>query len=319
MPRISFLFICCFFGIISAKMEDETCVGEGTCTDLRFNVDDTVLVNMGRSGWKVARIISLHHRESHWSSDQVAPYLVELDQGGMAYVPIDDSGYVREAKEKDIVKMQKRARLTQALSRDAERLKSEQLIAAEEMDISPTVATVIRYHAKSCHVRPGLYASGGQMDWENQPDKFRRILGSMSIDLPQSSISTKLPFKTKIWSIESLGVLLHDAAGLTAWKSQGRGVKYSLRANPSSGALQPLEIYYFGSVVGTDIPHWHYNPYWHSLERIAKLPKVNWDKIIKQLPKDAAIFALTSIVWRNAWKYIFFIFFQFRFFFRTKC
>merc|ERR1712178_77351 len=141
------------------------------------------------------------------------------------------------------------------------------------------------------------------MDWENQPDKFRRVMGSRSVDLPRSGKAVTVKAGTPLQQLESLGVLLHDAAGITAWKSQGPHVKYSLRANPSSGALQPLEMYVFGSFGEEAAAHWHYNPYWHSLEFIAPLPSERWNKILSQLPKGSILVGLTSIVWRNAWKY----------------
>ncbi|CAE8615837.1 unnamed protein product [Polarella glacialis] len=141
------------------------------------------------------------------------------------------------------------------------------------------------------------------MDWDSQPDKFRRMLGSPSLDLPRSGPEVTVPASSSLQSLSALGVLLHDAAGITAWKAQGQA-RWSLRANPSSGALQPLEIYLFGTVGDDKDPwHWHYNPYWHSLERVAQLPADRWASIAKQLPDGTIVVGLTSIVWRNAWKY----------------
>jgi hypothetical protein len=97
------------------------------------------------------------------------------------------------------------------------------------MGLGAELTAVLRYHAESCHIRPGLYASGGQMDWQNQPDKFRRVVGARSIDLPRSAAEAVVPDDAPLSSLRALGVLLHDAAGITAWKSQGRGVKYHLR------------------------------------------------------------------------------------------
>merc|ERR1719375_1862422 len=107
-----------------------------------------------------------------------------------------------------------------ALARDSEAYKSAQLSAANALRVRPDLVSVLRYHAESCHVRPGLYANGGAMDWENQPDKFRRVLGAKSLDLPRSSATASVPAGTPLWSMEALGVLLHDAAGITAWKRQ---------------------------------------------------------------------------------------------------
>merc|ERR1719262_720695 len=106
------------------------------------------------------------------------------------------------------------------------------------------------------------------MDWDNQPNKFRRALGAPCIDLPQSGPRAEASGDLRTFT--ALGVLLHDALGITAWKQSGRS-KWSLRANPSGGALQPLEAYVLGTIEGGEPCLWHYNPFWHCLERLAPL------------------------------------------------
>eukprot|EP00441_Pelagodinium_beii_P047986 CAMPEP_0197625138 /NCGR_PEP_ID=MMETSP1338-20131121/4575_1 /TAXON_ID=43686 ORGANISM="Pelagodinium beii, Strain RCC1491" /NCGR_SAMPLE_ID=MMETSP1338 /ASSEMBLY_ACC=CAM_ASM_000754 /LENGTH=686 /DNA_ID=CAMNT_0043195457 /DNA_START=95 /DNA_END=2155 /DNA_ORIENTATION=+ len=266
---------------------------------LRFPIGSSVLVNMGRSGWKVAQVLSHNHREPSWPSDQTAPYKVRVD-GGLAFVPIDDSRVIRAATEEDIARMRRAEERSAALGAAAERAKAAQLTAVDSPGRTQDVAAVLRYHAESCHVRPGLYANGGAMDWENQPDKFRRLLGAPSIDLPRSGADV-VP-EGPLHSLQSLGALLHDSCGITAWKGQGHA-RWSLRANPSSGALQPLEAFVFGQVGDRQAAQWHYNAYWHSLEFVADLPAQSWKSLERQLPQGAIVIALTSIVWRNAWKY----------------
>jgi hypothetical protein len=316
---------------------------------LRFQVGDIVLANMGRGSWKVGRIEHLHHREAHWPAGESSPYAIALDEGGGVYAPEDSEHVVRRASDADVRRLQQAAALEARLRGEAEALKRKQTDAARALahggpgqtERGEDLAAVLTYHAESCHVRPGLYAAGGQMDWQNQPDKFRRLLGAASVDLPRSSatlaaVSTPLSAAAPLSSnLAALGVLLHDAAGLTAWKRQGPDTKYSLRANPSSGALQPLEIFVLGvaAAATNDGDHaatadaaaasqrtddaatadaadgtrssayWHYNAYWHSLERVAPLPAARWAATLAQLPAGAVLVALTSIVWRNAWKY----------------
>eukprot|EP01063_Lacrimia_lanifica_P020742 TRINITY_DN28031_c0_g1_i1.p1 TRINITY_DN28031_c0_g1~~TRINITY_DN28031_c0_g1_i1.p1 ORF type:complete len:698 (+),score=213.32 TRINITY_DN28031_c0_g1_i1:42-2135(+) len=284
---------------------------DGTCSDaapggLRFDVGAAVVVNMGRRGWKAATVARHHHREASWPQQQeAAPYYVTLEGGGGAYVPKDQAGYVRAATAEEAARLRRSDALVHGpMAAAAQRFKKAQLDAAAD-EPAEAVRAVLRYHAESCHIRPGVYASGGAMDWDNQPDKFRRMFGARSVDLRRSGAGVAAA-PAGAWTADSLGELLHDAAGITAWKAQGKGVKYSLRANPSSGALQPLEMYVFGPVAGDagEPPaHWHYNPFWHSLEFVAPLPPAAWGGVAGQLPPGALLLAITTIVWRNAWKY----------------
>ena len=40
--------------------------------------------------------------------------------------------------------------------------------------------------------------------------------------------------------------------------------------------------------------HYHYNAYWHSLEKIAPLPREAYGALLDQLPAGAFLIALTS-------------------------
>ena len=48
-----------------------------------------MLANMGR-GPETGRVVALEHREASWPDGQVAPYMVELNEGGGVYVPADE-------------------------------------------------------------------------------------------------------------------------------------------------------------------------------------------------------------------------------------
>jgi SagB-type dehydrogenase family enzyme len=93
----------------------------------------------------------------------------------------------------------------------------------------------------------------------------------------------------------AIGSLLRHALGLTAWKAYF-DTRWSLRANPSSGNLHPTEAYV---IAGSDLVpiagvH-HYAPDRHALERrcACELP----------IEPGTALVALTSVHWREAWKY----------------
>ena len=83
--------------------------------------------------------------------------------------------------------------------------------------------------------------------------------------------------------------------GLSAWKAY-RETRWALRVNPSSGNLHPTEAYlvHDGGV-------FHYAPREHALEERAVLPAERWRAFLDG--RDGFLVALTSIQWREAWKY----------------
>jgi SagB-type dehydrogenase family enzyme len=100
-----------------------------------------------------------------------------------------------------------------------------------------------------------------------------------------------------------LGDLLRHSLGLSAWK-RIPGSQWSLRVNPSSGNLHPTEAYV---VVGPDAglmdaaAVYHYAPESHALEVRCRFDRRAWVTATDNRP--LALVALTSIHWREAWKY----------------
>jgi len=171
------------------------------------------------------------------------------------------------------------------------------------------VAEALQYHSVSSHHSPTKFARGGAMDWEHLPAKFLRFQGTPMLDLEDFSEPGKAS-RARSSSNASpswLAQVLQEAFGLTAWRGQGGG-QWALRANASSGALQPCEAYVLASEDA--VPEWngggalfHYNPFWHALEVLCELPASLWASIEGQLPCGSALIAVTTIYWRNAWKY----------------
>jgi SagB-type dehydrogenase family enzyme len=87
----------------------------------------------------------------------------------------------------------------------------------------------------------------------------------------------------------SVGEFLRCSLGLSAWKRYGRS-RWALRVNPSSGNLHPTE----GYVLWRGGVH-HYAPEVHALEERCT---VGGDWGNREL-----LVGLTSILWREAWKY----------------
>ena len=103
----------------------------------------------------------------------------------------------------------------------------------------------------------------------------------------------------------SVSRLLLDSMGLAAWKT-AQGASWPLRINPSSGNLHPTESYLLcGSVKELSATPMvcHYAPKEHSLEVRAEISRETWMKLTEELPTDSILIGLTSIHWRESWKY----------------
>ena len=78
------------------------------------------------------------------------------------------------------------------------------------------------------------------------------------------------------------------------------GQKYALRVNPSSGNLHPTEFHFFTrGLKGNPDGLYHYDPSRHMAEQRGR-GCFEMDLLGGAAP---IVFVLTSIVWREAWKY----------------
>ena len=164
------------------------------------------------------------------------------------------------------------------------------------------------YHEQTKHY-PDKYArSLGYLDWDNKPNPLRIFKGASNIKLPLIKKDRNLPYAAlyKIIensaniSLKSIANMLELSMGLSAWKKYN-GSQWALRINPSSGNLHPTECYL---ILPNLAKHYsciaHYNPYQHYLQKISILSKDNAD-FFKQYAGFGII--LSSIYWREAWKY----------------
>ncbi len=164
---------------------------------------------------------------------------------------------------------------------------------------------VIRYHQASKH-HPHRYAPGPHgLDWANQPDPFRSFAGARRIELNLAADALPVAFdavrrgvrpEPQTFRRETLGLLLELSLGLSAWKAQGPH-RWALRCNPSSGNLHPTEGYVIcAELPGLEAGVYHYVSRDHALEQRAVLEPA-------ALPGSGVLIGLTSIHWREAWKY----------------
>ena len=180
--------------------------------------------------------------------------------------------------------------------------------------ITDPIARVRRYHERTKH-RPFRFAPAlGYMDWETQPDPFRRFEGAAVLPLDLVPVGSEPRYEpafalgripcTPLDRV-SISQLFQDALALSAWKQAGNS-RWSLRVNPSSGNLHPTEGYLIAGPIAGLQPRpavYHYTPFEHALELRAELPSEAWLKIAAQLPEGAVLVGLTSIWWRESWKY----------------
>jgi SagB-type dehydrogenase family enzyme len=191
--------------------------------------------------------------------------------------------------------------------------------------------TVQQYHDGSKHHFTRFARSLGHLDWASQPNPFR------SFGVPAIPLSTTLErgldrprapdparetgvrpigrgptydrlFGPKLgpprvsWS--AVGEVLRYALGLSAWKRAG-GSRWALRVNPSSGNLHPTEAYVVVAPIAAvaDTPAvYHYAPDRHALELRCRFDADAWVAACGD-PSAVWLVALTSIHWRESWKY----------------
>jgi SagB-type dehydrogenase family enzyme len=172
------------------------------------------------------------------------------------------------------------------------------------------VSAAIAYHELSKHRLPNRYArSQGYLDWDTQPNPFRLYEGVDRVPLArdESSESPTLdalydPARVPAAPVDASSVarLLFDSLALSAWK-EFKGQRWSLRCNPSSGNLHPTEAHLVTAVFGGAPTVGHYTPLLHALEPRARLDPSVWSALLDD--GDGVLVGLSSILWREAWKY----------------
>lgn len=172
------------------------------------------------------------------------------------------------------------------------------------------ILDVYQYHEVTKH-RVRRYAkSAGSMDWENEPVPFRSFDGTDVIKLPflekdpdvlyDDIFQRRLP--SKDITISTVANFLELSLSLAAWKSYG-GNTWALRINPSSGNLHAEETYVLIPYSKNSAALYHYNPYLHVMEKRAGMDAATCKIVDDYFPVRGFFVALSSIHWREAWKY----------------
>jgi SagB-type dehydrogenase family enzyme len=189
---------------------------------------------------------------------------------------------------------------------------------------------LFNYHHATKHSYHSVRRNARYLDWRNQPDPFRRYEGSTTILLSTgpgfpdtgtfeaiAALAAEKQLRTEAASgrhdqnqidLNGLSRLLWHSMAVDAWKKiSGTGARYSLRVNPSSGNLHPTEIHLaLRGIAGIDDGFYHYRSDRHALElrshgawtqHLAGCLEIPW------ATESPLIVGLSSIFWREAWKY----------------
>jgi SagB-type dehydrogenase family enzyme len=167
------------------------------------------------------------------------------------------------------------------------------------------------YHDSTRHSVESLRRAPHVLDWANMPDPFRHYEGAPILDLPADPPLPEAPAIEVLGGVSGttpardgpafLSQLLFYSAAISASKRvPSTGYRYALRVNPSSGNLHPTE-FHFRTRGLKEWPDglYHYCPSGHMAEQRA----LGDFEMILAGSSAPVVFVLTSIAWREAWKY----------------
>ncbi|KAL1217135.1 hypothetical protein V5N11_021471 [Cardamine amara subsp. amara] len=185
--------------------------------------------------------------------------------------------------------------------------------SSSDDDDDDELRLVLKYHNQTKHSFNG-YARGPRgLDWANQPNPFRRYLSAPLLPLQHpknhddddsllySCLFDSLPPPKPI-SLSTISHLFYNSLALSAWKTTGLST-WPLRVNPSSGNLHPTEAYLITPPIDSLSQSGfvaHYAPKEHSLEVRAHIPSSFFPSFF---PANSFLIGISSIFWREAWKY----------------
>jgi SagB-type dehydrogenase family enzyme len=171
--------------------------------------------------------------------------------------------------------------------------------------------TWLQYHELTKHSPESLRRTQHYLDWANMPNPFRHYEGVPVLDLPADPPAPQISALEVLMGqtgntlardgVEFLSQLMFYSAAISASKRvSSTGAVYTLRVNPSSGNLHPTEFHFCTrGLAGWSDGLYHYRPSSHMAEQ-----RAIGDFAAKLVNNSAPlVFVLTSIAWREAWKY----------------
>jgi SagB-type dehydrogenase family enzyme len=180
------------------------------------------------------------------------------------------------------------------------------------VNLDSTIEQTLAYHQRTKHHLHQYATALGYLDWASQPDPFRTYSGAPRIELelladritsPYGDLFRPGTIPPQPIAVESIGTLFELSLGLSAWK-QYKESRWALRCNPSSGNLHPTEGYLInGELPGLAGGVYHYVSRDHFVEHRCLLSAVAHADLTAAFSPNAFLVGLSSIHWREAWKY----------------
>lgn len=180
-------------------------------------------------------------------------------------------------------------------------------LASEDSSCSTdqALAQILAYHERTKH-KLERYADGPEtLDWDAQPNPFREFAAAPRIQLPLVADQLTASFTAlhvpnavapQPLTLDTVAALMELAFGLSAWKEYGPD-RWAVRCNPSSGNLHPTEAYVICQQISEiEDGVYHYLSRNHLLEQRCKITAT-----AGTAPRF--LVGLSSIIWREAWKY----------------
>ena len=174
-----------------------------------------------------------------------------------------------------------------------------------------------QYHRGTNHSWRSVSQTAHYMDWDNQPSPFKLYSGLTGDKLPTDISNSGVPALKALGlptpgglcrpTLSQLAGLFHYAAGITKIGTVPGGKMY-FRAAACTGALYHIELY----LVCGDLPDlpagvYHFGAHDFSLHRLREgdhrgllLEASGGQAPVAQAP---ATIVLSSVYWRNSWKY----------------
>ena len=161
------------------------------------------------------------------------------------------------------------------------------------------------YHEKTSYERSKM--GGHFLDWQNQPDVFKRYDGLETVSMPLEmslpredlfalyETPLKNPVSQEVFDLEKLSRILLLTYTLTSRTRHSNGTFY-YRSAASAGALYPTEIYVLSSGVKDLGPGlYHFSIADHSLVKLRD------GHLLGAVDGTPLTFFLTAIFFRSAW------------------